>query len=192
MSRRFSDHGESVRNFFQAPAVTLARPVHNKVHLVREFPARTLDVLERHKLLHVGRSSSSRLRITCFWQHDLRAIWNFGSSSSLSQQLASMALGLFKIVIKRGTRIPLLAGYGNGVSIERVRFETDREALTLDYSIIPEDDDRGGHPPDPETSQGLDELHAIREHRRLTRTVEFSIPFSEGWDIQLSTRASSE
>ncbi|THH18281.1 hypothetical protein EW146_g2660 [Bondarzewia mesenterica] len=54
MSRRFSDHGERVRNFFQEPAVTLARPVHNKVHLVREFPARTLDVLERHTLLHVG------------------------------------------------------------------------------------------------------------------------------------------
>lgn len=106
------------------------------------------------------------------------------------QQLASMVLGLFKTVIKRGTRVPLLTGYGNGVTIERVRFEVDREALTLDYTIIPEDDDHPGHP--PETSRGLDELHALREYRRLTRSVEFSIPLSEGWDIQLTTRASSE
>lgn len=137
------------------------------------------------------RSSTGRLRITCFWQHDLRAMWNFGSSASFAQQLASMVLGLYKIIIKRGTRVPLLTGYGNGVSIERVRFEIDREALTIDYTIIPEDDD-ATHSASTETPQGLDKLHAIREHRRLTRTVEFSIPVNEGWDIQLSTKASSD
>ncbi|KAI0321035.1 hypothetical protein OF83DRAFT_1101647 [Amylostereum chailletii] len=131
-----------------------------------------------------------RLRITCFWQHDLRALWNFASTSSMAQQLASMVLGLFKAAIKRRCRVPVLTGYGNGVTIERSRFDIDRESLAIDYAIIPEDDDRSMHILDSGTA--LEDLHARREHRRLARSVEFSIPVSEGWDIQLSTSASSD
>jgi hypothetical protein len=132
-----------------------------------------------------------RLRITCFWQHDLRAIWNIGTVSSLAQQLAAMVLGLLKTAIKRRSRVPLVTGYGNGVAVSRIRFDLNRESLTFEYSIIPEDEDHHStHSPD--NLQGLDELHAIREHRRLTRTVEFSIPLHEGWDVQISTQASSD
>ncbi|KAN0126058.1 hypothetical protein V8E53_015145 [Lactarius tabidus] len=137
------------------------------------------------------KSSPGRLRITCFWQHDLRAMWNIGTTSSLPQQLASMVLGLLKTTIKRRSRVPLLTGYGNGVAVSRIRFDLNRESLTLEYSVIPEDEDhRSTHSSD--NLQGLDELHAIREHRRLTRTVEFGIPLHEGWDIQISTQASSD
>ncbi|VDB84982.1 unnamed protein product [Peniophora sp. CBMAI 1063] len=129
----------------------------------------------------------SRLRITCFWQHDLRAMFNFGSNASMAQQLASMVLGLFKTVLKRRARVPILTGYGNGVSIERSRFDIDREALILNYSIIPEDEDHST----PAAEAGLEDLHALREHRRLTRAVEFSVPITEGWDIQIHTSASS-
>jgi hypothetical protein len=102
-----------------------------------------------------------------------------------------MVLGLLKTAIKRRSRVPLLTGYGNGVAVSRIRFDLNRESLTLDYSIIPEDEDHHAtHAPD--NLQGLDELHAIREHRRLTRTVEFSIPLHEGWDVQISTQASSD
>ena len=126
--------------------------------------------------------------MTCFWQHDLRAPWNFSSTSTFVQQLNSMMLGFFKTVQTRGTRIPLLLGYGNGVSVERIRFENDRESLSLDYSIVPEDEDH--HTPhNPE--QGIEELHALREHRRLTRSVECALPAAEGWDVQLSTKGSS-
>lgn len=97
-------------------------------------------------------------------------------------------VGFFKTVKTRGARIPVLSGYGNGVSIERVRFATDREALTVDYSIVPEEDDHHIHTPD----RGLEELHAIREHRRLTRAIECALPAVEGWDVQLSTKASSD
>ena len=111
--------------------------------------------------------------------------------SSLAQQLAAMVLGLLKTTIKRRSRVPLLTGYGNGVAVSRIRFDLNRESLTLEYSIIPEDEDHHStHTSD--NLQGLDELHAIREHRRLTRTVEFSIPLFEGWDIQISTQASSD
>ncbi|OJT13504.1 hypothetical protein TRAPUB_9969 [Trametes pubescens] len=129
----------------------------------------------------------SKLRITCFWQHSFRLLWNLGSSSNFGQQLGAMTVGLYKTVQQRGARVPLLTGYGNGVSIERVHFAIDREALTVDYSIVPEDED---HP--PPTEHSLEELHTIREIRRLTRSVEFSLPAAHGWDVQLSTKGSAE
>lgn len=128
-----------------------------------------------------------RVRITCFWQHDLRSVWNIGTSSGIVQQLSTMVLGLLKTVIKRSSRVPTLTGYGNGITIERMRFQIDREALTIDYAIIPEDEDHT-----TEHLQGLNELHAKREQRRLTRSIECVLPSSEGWDVQVSTKASSE
>ncbi|KAL4263605.1 START domain-containing protein [Pleurotus pulmonarius] len=130
-------------------------------------------------------SSGPRLRASCFWQHDLRAMWNFGAPPSLPQQLCTMMLGLLKSIKKRGARIAKLSGFGNGVSIERMRFQVDREALTIEYAIVPEDEQTA--PP-----QGLDELHAAREQRRLTRSLECILPSSDGWDVQLTTKASSE
>ncbi|THU94911.1 hypothetical protein K435DRAFT_966661 [Dendrothele bispora CBS 962.96] len=126
-------------------------------------------------------SLGGRIRITCFWQHDLRAVWNIGSSSGMIQQLSTMVLGLVKTTMKRATRVPKLVGFGNGITIEHVRFQIDREALTVDYAIIPEDDH---HP--------SEDLNDMREHKRLTRAVEFVLPAAEGWDVQVSTKGSSE
>jgi hypothetical protein len=130
-----------------------------------------------------------RLRVTCFWQHDLKALFNFGSSSGLAQQLSTMMLGLLKTVKKRARRIPKLLGYGHGVSLGRIRFEIDREALTLAYSIVPGD---GEHTEPDENVHGMDEVHALREQRRLTRSIECVLPASHGWDVQITTQASSE
>ena len=129
-----------------------------------------------------------RLRITCFWQHDLKALWGFGlSTSALAQQLSTMTISLFKTVMKRGGRVAKLAGYGNGISIERMRYQIDREALVLDYAIIPDDDNHH------ETGlHGMDEVHALREHRRLTRSIECVLPTLEGWDVQVTLKGSSE
>ena len=132
--------------------------------------------------------SGGRLRITCFWQHDLKAPFNFGSSG-LSQQLSTMTLGLLKTVKKRACRIPKVVGYGHGVSLGRIRFEIDREALTVEYSIIPDD---GEHTTPNESVHGMDEVHALREQRRLTRSIECLLPSPEGWDVQVTTKASSE
>ncbi|OAX36541.1 hypothetical protein K503DRAFT_867510 [Rhizopogon vinicolor AM-OR11-026] len=125
-----------------------------------------------------------RLRITCFWQHDLRAIWNFGSASSVCQQLCTMMLGLYKTVLARGSRIPVLAGHGYGVSIEKIRFQLDRQALAIEYVIHSEEEDHS-----VETNQGLD---VVKEHRRLVRSLECVLPSSEGWDVQLTMKGSSQ
>lgn len=103
-----------------------------------------------------------------------------------------MMVGFYKTVKTRGLRIPVLTGYGNGVSVERIHFQTDREALTVDYAIVPEDDDAAKQAHAATTEQGIEELHAIREHRRLTRTVEWALPAGEGWDVLITTKASSE
>lgn len=131
-------------------------------------------------------SPTGIIRVTCFWQHDLRAMWNIGSSSSVVQQLSTMIIGLLKTVTKRATRIPKLVGYGNGITIEKIRFQIDREALTIEYSVIPEDDSH------PDQSQGFEDLLVLRDQRRLTRAIECVLPSVEGWDVQLTTKASSE
>ena len=132
-----------------------------------------------------------RLRMTCFCQHDLKALWGFGYSvSTLTQQLSTMTLSLLKTVVKRGPRVPKLIGYGSGVSIGRIRYQLDREALTVDYTIIPDDEDSS---PDSGTRlQGMDEVHSLREGRRLTRTLECVLPSSNGWDVQLTLKGSDE
>ena len=125
--------------------------------------------------------------MTCFWQHDLRAMWNFAPTTSFAQQLCAMMVGFFKTVKSRGARLPLFAGYGNGVSIENVQFQIDRVALTIDYAIIPEDAEPLQR---ADEDQGPSDLQAIREHQRLTRSVEWIMPAGEGWDVQISTKAS--
>ncbi|KAG6811308.1 hypothetical protein H0H92_008065 [Tricholoma furcatifolium] len=130
---------------------------------------------------------AGKIRITCFWQHDLKSMWGFGTTSSLTQQLSTMTLGLLKSVLKRGTHVPKLTGYGIGVSVERLRFQVDREALTIDYSIIPEDESTPA-----EGIHGMKDVHALREYRRLTRSIECILPSSEGWDVRVTTKASSE
>ena len=128
-----------------------------------------------------------RVRITYFWQHDFRAMWSFGSVAATAQQLSAMMLGLYTTAKERGYRIPVLRGYGNGVMIERMRFQVDRVALTLDYSVVSDEGDHHFH-----ATEGIDELHAIREARRLTRAVECTFPSSDGWDVQVSVKASSK
>ena len=101
-----------------------------------------------------------------------------------------MTVSLLKTVMKRGPRVPKLIGYGNGVSIGRIRYQLDREALTVDYTIFPDDED---HSPDGGAGlQGMDEVHALRENRRLTRTLECVLPSLNGWDVQVTMKGSDE
>jgi mediator of RNA polymerase II transcription subunit 13 len=53
MSRPFFEDGECVRKYFQEPAITLARPLHNKVSFIRASRA-PLDVMDRHTFMHIG------------------------------------------------------------------------------------------------------------------------------------------
>ncbi|KAJ7125409.1 mediator complex subunit 13 C-terminal-domain-containing protein [Mycena epipterygia] len=53
MSRRFFEHSEPVRSYFQDPAYTLARALHSTVKYVKR-PRAPLDVVDAGTFLHVG------------------------------------------------------------------------------------------------------------------------------------------
>ncbi|KAF8513435.1 hypothetical protein BU17DRAFT_95422 [Hysterangium stoloniferum] len=131
-------------------------------------------------------SPNNKLRITCFWQHDLNKVWAL--SSSLSQQLPTMVQGLLRTVQKRGNRLPLLCAYGTGVTIERITFEVGREALNVEYAVVSDDEDETGS----HAVKALEEVNEAKERKRLERTVECVLPDTVGWDVQITTRASSE
>ena len=59
MSRPLFDQEESTRVLVQSPAFALSRPQHPRPTFLRQVPARSLDVLDRHLLLHVGYGTSS-------------------------------------------------------------------------------------------------------------------------------------
>lgn len=139
-----------------------------------------------------GQSSSKtrdspRLRMTCFWQHDLRSVWVIGSNANIAQHLSQMMISLVSTVRKRGDRVAVLTGYGHGISMNRIVFDRGRESISLEYSVVPVENDEGGN-----VLHGLDELHSVREQRRLERSIECHLPTADGWDIRISARASTE
>jgi len=54
MSRPLFDSDGGVRALVQSPAFILSRPQHYRPIFLRQAPARSLDVMDRHLLLHVG------------------------------------------------------------------------------------------------------------------------------------------
>jgi mediator of RNA polymerase II transcription subunit 13 len=54
MSRRLFICGERTRKYFQDPAFALARPLQTSVSFLRQTSPQSLDVVDRHTLLHVG------------------------------------------------------------------------------------------------------------------------------------------
>lgn len=99
-----------------------------------------------------------------------------------------MVQGLLRVVRKRGHRLPLLCAFGMGVTLERISFDVGREALNVEYSIVHEDED--------ETSahavKALDDVNEAKARKRLERCIEYILPDTIGWDVQVSTRASSD
>lgn len=130
----------------------------------------------------------TKLRITCFWHHDLKTVWGIGGGAALPHNLPTMIIGLVKTVRKRGNRIPLITGYGIGIGIEHVVFDAGRGALRIEYAVSSEDEAEEALVQVP--MKGMDDLRVVKERRRLERSVECALPGMFGWDTQISTRAS--
>lgn len=110
------------------------------------------------------------------------------SSSSLAQQLSTTALSLLNTVMEHGNHVAKLSGYGNGVKIDHIRYQIDREALDLEYVILTED---GEHSLPIKQEQGM-EVISLRERRRLMRSIECFLTSLEGWEVQMTTREPSD
>ncbi|KAI0301935.1 mediator complex subunit 13 C-terminal-domain-containing protein [Multifurca ochricompacta] len=105
MSRQIIDNSLRMRDFFQEPAFSLARPLHTKVQFVRQFPTLSLDVVDRHTLLHIGYRFSTCgkwIFACCVDQrgeaHDL-AVWLLPSESPetfIAQHLWIFAVNVAK------------------------------------------------------------------------------------------------
>ena len=105
MSRQIVENSLRTRDFFQEPAFSLARPLHTKVHFVRHFPVLSLDVVDRHTLLHVGYrlSSCGKWVFACCVDqrgdaHDL-AVWllpNESPEAFIAQHLWTFVVGVAK------------------------------------------------------------------------------------------------
>jgi mediator of RNA polymerase II transcription subunit 13 len=81
MSRSLFDQEERARVLVQSPAFALSRPQPPRPVFLRQAPARSLDVMDRYLLLHVGYSTSTCgkwIMASCIDQrggsHDL-ALW---------------------------------------------------------------------------------------------------------------------
>lgn len=132
-------------------------------------------------------SLEPKIRLTCFWQHDLKAVLGMGMPSR-AHHLSSLMIGAVKAVNKFGNHIPMLQGFGLGVGIDRMAFDIGRKALTIDYSIINEQE---GEEQNHRTPKGMEDIRAKKERRRLDKSVEFGLPRHSSWDVQMITRASS-
>lgn len=85
-----------------------------------------------------------------------------------------------------------MRGYGRGVGISHLDVQAPRQLITLEYSIASEDEDAAGSGSTPRPQmQGFDDLQALKESRRLERSVEFTLPSAHSWDVRVHTRASS-
>lgn len=130
----------------------------------------------------------TKVRVTCFWQHDLKAIWGVGNS--IQQRLPAMLVGLVSTVQTHGSRMPHLHGYGRGVHVAHVDFQGPRQLLTLEYAVAGEEDEDDAA--NSLMTEGLDDgLRALKEYRRLERSVECALPSAHSWDVRIHTRASS-
>ncbi|CAG8666702.1 9378_t:CDS:2, partial [Acaulospora colombiana] len=130
--------------------------------------------------------SGPKIRLTYFWQHDLKAVWSMGMPSR-AHHLVSLMIGAVKTVTKFGNSIPMLQGFGLGVGMERMIFDIGRRSLAIDYSIVHEQESDLDH----KTPRGMDELRAKKERRRLERSLELLLPKQSSWDVQMITRAPS-
>lgn len=134
-----------------------------------------------------AKATPTRVRITCFWQHDLKAIWGMGNS--IHQHLPNMLVGIVRTMQSHGSRMPHMRGYGRGVGFTHIDFQGPRQLLTLEYSIASEDQE--DDPPTVHLAGFDDGLRALKERRRLERCVEFTLPNGPSWDIRVTTRSSS-
>ena len=80
--------------------------------------------------------------------------------------------------------MPILAGHGYGISIERMCFQLDQQALTVEYAVHPDDDAL--------TVSSAHNLSEVRERCRQPQSVKCHLPACGGWDVKIFTKASSD
>src|SRR6266851_5942764 len=131
-----------IRDFFLEPAFSLARPIHTKVQFVRQFPALSLDVVDRHTLLHVGYQLSSCgkwLLACCVDQrgeaHDV-TVWLLPSDlpeTFIAQHLWTFAVNVAKRASVEWRIIIAELGPMDGRELEGLSLLHDQSKVVTDF-----------------------------------------------------------
>ncbi|PWN50029.1 hypothetical protein IE53DRAFT_369263 [Violaceomyces palustris] len=172
-----------------APAYLRPAPpsVRSHVHLM----AWCIQVPSAPELPSTGLSQNGHrvrptIKITAFWSWDLKGAWMGMPTGGLGLQLVELVRALTKQVREGRTKLPAIANFGNSVEILSAAFDVSRDTLNTEYTIIMEDE--AARRAEDESEKDLDTLNALRERRRLDSAIEFSLPASEGWDVQVSVK----
>lgn len=126
--------------------------------------------------------STSRLRITCFWQWDPKGSWAVGSGIGI--HIPALLSGLVEHAREISDKVPLLSSFGRAVGLSSTSFDNGRDTLNLDYSVVYDEAD-GSSGDDAGSAQA----GSSPGREAASRMLEFAIPASQGWRIQVNVKS---
>ncbi|EPQ27064.1 uncharacterized protein PFL1_05348 [Pseudozyma flocculosa PF-1] len=168
-----------------APAYLRPAPpcVRSHVHLmawcIQAMPAETSAT--------GARGSASRIKITVFWSWDLKGAWLGMPSGGLGVQLPDLIKGLVRQVREGSGHVPAVLNFGSCVEVLSNSFDPSRDTRHTEYAIVIEDE--AARLAEDRAEKDLDTLNRIRARRRLEAGIEYSLPATQGWDVQVSVRS---
>ena len=129
MSRPLVDTEESVRALVQSPAFILSRPQHCRPIFLRQAPARSLDVMDRHLLLHVGYGISTCgkwIMASCIDQrgcsHDL-GLWLNQPDDGIPEEFVVNKVWEFAMSFAKRTDVEWRVAFSKAGSIDEREME---------------------------------------------------------------------
>jgi mediator of RNA polymerase II transcription subunit 13, fungi type len=145
MSHPSFDREESARALVQSPAFVLSRPHNPRPIFLRQTPVRSLDVMDRHLLLHVGYNTSSCGKwviASCIDQrgggHDF-GLWLNQPDDELPEEFVVNRVWEFAMSFTKRTDVEWRVAFSKAGSINEREMEGQSVALfrsTLIYSTI--------------------------------------------------------
>ncbi|KAN0063733.1 hypothetical protein ACQY0O_003783 [Thecaphora frezii] len=136
------------------------------------------------------RGPLSRIKITVFWSWDLKGAWMGMPTGGLGVHLPDLIKGLVKQVKDKGSHLPAMLNFGICVEVLSNSFDPSRDTRHTEYAIVIEDE--AARQAEDRSEKDLDTLSLIRGRRRLEAGIEFSLPASQGWDVQISVRTQTK
>ncbi|KAH8924848.1 hypothetical protein BT69DRAFT_1260950 [Atractiella rhizophila] len=125
---------------------------------------------------------SRRVRVTVFWQWDLKG----AMFSTHHKEIANLLSSLINYLRDHSTRIPITTRYGRLLSLSSSHFDSSSDTFTTNYSILEESDvlERLRS----KATKGLEEVREDRRERKegMRRGIEFSLASKEAWDVRVT------
>ena len=129
MAHPLFSHEESVQALLQSPAFVLSRPQYSRPIFLRQAPARSLDVMDRHLLLHVGYGISTCgkwVMASCIDQrgsgHDL-GLWLNQSDDGIPEEFIVNKIWEFAMAFTKRTDVEWRVAFSKAGPIDEREME---------------------------------------------------------------------